>query len=759
MAVGWLVAVTPGVLDGEPVTESLSWVPSLGLDLDLRLDAFGLLLAWLVAGIGVLVFTYARGYFGDRDDIGRMSATLVLFAGSMLGLVSSDNVLGLFVFWELTTVTSYLLIGTDDTNGAARSAALRALLVTATGGLALLAGSIVLALEAGTFTLSEILAQPPEGTAVSVAVALMVLGAVTKSAQWPFSFWLPGAMAAPTPISAYLHSATMVKAGVYLLARLSPAFADLGWWQPVVVGIGLVTMLVGGWRALRQVDLKLLLAQGTVSQLGFMVVLLGSGQEELVFAGCAVLLAHGLFKAALFLTVGIVDHQAHTRDVRRLSGLGRRLPVVLGVAAVAGASMAGLPPLLGFLAKESAYEALVHAEGAYVIALVGVVVGSVLTFAYTARFLWGGFADKPPLAVDDPVGAEVPRPAPAFVAPAVVLAVLTVVLGVLPWLPTDLVAPAAGALVAEAGKEYLLLWHGLTLALLLTVLTIAAGVALFVARERLERLQASLPHPAVSEAGYERTLVLMNRLADRVTGTLQNGSLPVYLTVILATVVLLPLPALLSEPTWPEVVAWDSPLQAVVVAVISAAALATALAKRRFVAVILVGTVGFGVSGLFVLQGAPDLALTQLLVETLSLVLFVLVLRHLPDRFEEHTAPGSQALRAGVAVAVGAFVTVFALVAAGARQDEPISGEFLDRALPEADGANVVNVILVDFRGYDTLGEITVLAVAAMGVASLVLAGRGAAVRRSDDDPGTPLVAPRDDAAAVDAAAPREEAT
>jgi multicomponent Na+:H+ antiporter subunit A len=750
-AVAWLAAVSGGILDGEPHRQAVAWVPELGLEMTLRLDPFGLLIAWLVAAIGTLVLLYARGYFGAREDAGRLSATLVLFAGSMLGLVSADNVFALFVFWELTTVTSYLLIGLEDGKATARSAALRALLVTGSGGLAMLGGLVLLGQQAGTWSLAEILAAPPSGTLTSVAVALVVVGALTKSAQWPFSFWLPGAMAAPTPISAYLHSATMVKAGVYLLARLSPTFSDLGWWQPVVVGLGLVTMVVGGWRALRQTDLKLLLAHGTVSQLGFMVVLVGSGRDDLLFAGAAVILAHGLFKAALFLVVGIVDHQAHTRDLRRLSGLGRRLPVVAAVAVAAGASMAGVPPLLGFVAKEAAYEALLHQGGTYLVVLAGVVAGSVLTFAYTARFLWGAFGDKPRwYCSGDSVGPDVAHPARTFAAPAVVLAAATVLFGLLPGLPDQLVGPAAGALAEEAGEEYLALWHGFNTALALSGLTVAAGVGLFALRHRLERLQARLPHRQLGEEGYEWSLVAMNRTADVTTGVLQNGSLPVYIAVIMGTMVLLPLPALLSDASWPELRPAESLLQAAVVAVMLAGGLTVAAAQRRFVAALALGVVGFGMAGLFVIQGAPDLALTQLLIETLSLVLFVVVLRHLPGRYGGRTPRGSQVRRAVLATCVGAFVFVFALAAAGARDAPPVSEEHLARSYPEADGANVVNVTLVDFRGWDTLGEITVLVVAALGMASLVLTGRSRPRDTGEDrDAGDPPGAPDDRAGAT----------
>jgi multicomponent Na+:H+ antiporter subunit A len=753
----WAAGRAPAVLDGRVVEERVRWVPALGLDLTLRLDGFSLLMLVLIAGVGVLVFGYSTRYFPDRPDLGRFAATLTAFAGSMLGLVLADNLLVLYAFWELTSITSYLLIGFEDEKAAARAAALQAILVTAAGGLAMLGGFVLLGQAAGTYSLSGILAEPPGGAATGAGLALVLLGAFTKSAQVPFHSWLPGAMAAPTPVSAYLHSATMVKAGVYLLARLAPAFAaGFGFWRPVVVGVGLATMLTGGLRALRAHDLKLLLAHGTVSQLGMMVALVGAGLPELTFAGAAVILAHGLFKASLFLVVGIVDHHAHTRDLRALSGMARALPLTFAAAAAAAASMVGLPPMLGFAAKEGALEALLHAPGLGPAVVVGFVAGSVLTFAYGARFLWGAFATKPvpagvaaasdpgqgpgpaPRLAHGPVGeAHAPeeatdeghgaeRPGWPLVGPPVLLAALGLALGLAPLAATGLVRPAAAALDAGVGTVRLYLWHGFTPALGLSLVTVVAGTLFFLARGRVEALQGRLPPLPSAGQAYERSLAGLTRVADRTTGLVQNGSLPIYIGVILLTVLVLPGVALAAVAGVPDdLLLAESPLQVAAVAFVVGAAAGTAMARRRFAAVLFLGAVGFGVAVLFVIQGAPDLALTQLLVETLALVIFVLVLRHLPSQFETAAWPLGQGVRFALAAGVGLFMTTFALVAAGARSAPPVSDAYLDLALPEAGGRNVVNVILTDFRGLDTLGEITVLVVAALGIGSLVLAGRG----------------------------------
>lgn len=745
----WAAVQAAGVVDGQDVVERRAWVPGLALTLDLRLDPLALLLVALVAGIGTLVFVYCAQYFSARaPGLGRFAAVLTGFAGAMLGLVLADDVLLLYVFWELTSVTSFLLIGYSDEDEESRRAAVQALLVTTFGGLLMLLGLIVLSIEAGTTSLSAIIADPPSGTATSVALVLVLLGAFTKSAQVPFHPWLPAAMAAPTPVSAYLHAAAMVKAGVYLVARLAPAFADVDVWRPLVVVVGLATMLVGGWRALRQTDLKRLLAFGTVSQLGFLLVLVGAGTREAALAGAAVLLAHGLFKACLFLTVGVIDHETGSRDVRVLSGLHRTMPVLFVTATLAAASMAAVPPLFGFIAKEAAYQAFLAGDGWDRATLAGLFVGSVLTGAYSARFVWGAFATKPGCAATAPH-----RPSALFLAPVVLLGLLSLLLGLVPAVADPLVQAYAAGYPGEPEPDPLGLWHGLNVALLLSAMTLGAAAVLYLGRERVRELQRRahrLVGVADADRAYDRTLRGVDRAALRSTAVVQTGSLPVYLGVVLLTLVALPGLALVTGTrVTDDLRAWDTPLQLVVAVVVTAAAVATARAHRRFTAVLYLGAVGYGVAVLFVLQGAPDLALTQFLVETLTLVLFVFVLRRLPSTFGRRRLRLSQGVRLGVSLAVGAFVATAVLVSTQARTGEPASQAYLDQSLPEAGGRNVVNVILVDFRGFDTLGEITVLVVAAMGVATLVLAGRRrAGLPRGDellatDDPSTSSEAPR----------------
>ncbi len=737
-AFGWVLTQLDAVEAGEDVRESVSWVPALDLDVALRLDALALAFAALVTGVGALVLLYCARYFEPGDEgNARFAGTMTAFAGSMLGLVLADDLLLLYVFWELTTVFSFLLIGGSGQRLAARRAASQALVLTTAGGLAMLVGLIMIGEASGSYLLSEVVADPGSGGLLVAGTVLVLAGAVTKSAMIPFHFWLPAAMEAPTPVSAYLHAAAMVKAGIYLVARLAPGMADVPGWRPIVLGLGVATMLVGGYRALRQNDLKLLLAFGTVSQLGFLMTLVGAGSRELAAAGLAMTLAHALFKSTLFLTVGVVDHATGTRDLRRLSGLGRRLPVVAVVGSLAAASMAGLPPLLGFVGKEAAFTALLDGglpdRTAAIAVLAGVVTGSVLTAAYTARFLWGAFARK--AGVADTAVAH--PPGPLLLAAPVVLALTGLLAGPASPLLEPLVAGYADTLPLLAPEaEELALWHGLQPALALSALTLAGGAALFAVRVRLSRVQRRLAVGASADEGYWNTMQAIDRFSVLVTGTTQRGSLPAYLGTILVVVLALPGWVLLTRAPWPgEWRAWDSPVQALVGAVVLIAAALAVRIRQRLSAVLVVGVTGYGLAVLFAVQGAPDLALTQFLVETLTLVVFVLVLRKLPKDISERHRPRERTVRGAIAVAVGLLMAGVGAVALSARTATPVSVDFPEQAYEFGGGQNVVNVTLVDIRAWDTLGEVSLLVVAATGIASLVfLRRRTGAVARLDQD-------------------------
>ncbi|MFD8243596.1 Na+/H+ antiporter subunit A [Nocardia sp. NPDC059691] len=744
----------------EPQRVRLTWAPSIALNIDLRFDTLAAVLCALVLGIGALVLIYCARYFEDDEPrLGVFAAELVAFAGAMFGLVTSDNMLLLYVFWEATTVLSFLLIGHNAEQAASRRAAIQALLVTGAGGLAMLTGIVVLGTVNGSYLLSDLLSGTnPSGTAVNVAVALILVGALTKSAVVPLHFWLPGAMAAPTPVSAYLHAAAMVKAGVYLIARLAPAFAQNPVWHPLVLTLGLASMLLAGLRSLQVVDLKLVLAFGTVSQLGFLIVLVGIGTPDAALAGVALVVAHALFKACLFLVVGIIDHGAGTRDLRRLSGLGRRAPVLCATAVLAALSMAGIPPLLGFVGKESALNAVLDADvltapvrGAV---FTGVVLGSMLTVGYSIRFVWGAFADKDrepepaagatpvahhpsevPVAEDQPEAERRLRwhpPGALFLAAPVILAVASLAAGLAPsWLDARL-RPYAETLAAVP-FSHLALWHGFDAALASTLLIVAVGVVLWRLRGRF----AESAHPRLGNAdrAYDATLRAMDTLSLRMTGAVQRGSLPLSQAAILVTLIVLPTVLLaLGTRTGVTLRLWDSPLQAAIGAIMAVSALAATVLRNRLASVLVVGVTGYGSGVIFALHGAPDLALTQFLVETLTLVIFVLVLRAFPATIEPSRTAAFKLRRAVLAVGTGTVVAVLAGFAVAARTAEPVWLRIPDAAYEFGGGKNAVNVLLVDLRAWDTLGEISVLVVAATGVASLVFRSRrfGSAPRATD---------------------------
>ncbi|WP_320776824.1 Na+/H+ antiporter subunit A [Streptomyces sp. CRN 30] len=697
-----------------------SWLPDYRVDWALRLDALAELMVLLAAGVGTLVLVYCVSYFDDDSpQLGRFAGNLLAFAGAMLGLVLADDLILLYIFWELTTVFSYLLIGQTSDQKRNRRSALQALTVTTLGGLTMLVGFLLLGQEAGTYRISAILADPPPASAaLSAAVVLILVGALSKSAVWPFSLWLPNAMAAPTPVSAYLHAAAMVKAGIYLIARLAPAFAEVTPWRPLLLVLGSATMLLGGWRALRLNDLKLVLAHGTVSQLGFLTVLTGAGRHDTGLAGLAMVLGHALFKAPLFLVTGIVDHATGTRDLRRLSGLGRRLPAVAAVAVVAGLSMAAVPPLLGFAAKEAAFQSLLDGDTADRWALAMTVIGSALTTAYTLRYLWGAFARKP--GVEDTAAHPVPA---AFLAPPAVLALASLVLGAGAGSLQGLFGTYAEQFHPVPAHPYhLTLWHGAGLAFVLSCAAWAGGVLLFLAAGPVQRAGTRLAWRS-ADKNFGRLLLGLERTALQCTGFVQRGSLSVYLVTTLSVVLAGQIAVLAVDEPWtgtPAPRLWDTPAQAGVALLICVVALLCLGVRRRMKAVVLAGLTGYGTALLFVLQGAPDLALTQFCVETVSMIVFVLVLRRMPVLFEESFVPLRRLMRMPLALAGGAAVAVVLWIMAGHRPDGGSAGQAMVEEVAHHGLKDVVATILVDLRAWDTMGESAVLAVAAVGVTSLI---------------------------------------
>ncbi|MFC7545457.1 Na+/H+ antiporter subunit A [Plantactinospora sp. GCM10030261] len=712
VAAGWAVSRTAEVRRGDSVTETYPWIPGLALDLALRLDPVSWLMLLLVGGVGALVLVYCARYFpADTPSLGRFAGSFVGFAGAMTGLVIADNLLLLYVFWELTSVFSYLLIGQNPARRATRQAAAQALMVTTLGGLAMLVGFVLLGEHAGTYRWSEIVAgRLPTDGRLATAALLILVGAVTKSAIFPTSFWLPAAMAAPSPVSAYLHAAAMVKAGIYLVALLTPGLAAAAGWRPAVTVLGAVTMLAGGWAALRQVDLKLLLAYGTVSQLGLLVLLVGTGDRAAATAGLALLLAHALFKAALFLVAGVVDRSAGSRDLDRLSGLGRRMPALAVVAGLSAASMAGLPPLLGFVAKEAAVVAVERR----LLVLAAVLIGTALTVAYSARFMWGAFADKPGRPA-----TSVRRTGLLLFVPPAVLSVAALALGPLAGPLDTIFAPYTTRFPGP--PHPLVLWPGFTLGLGLSVLAVAGGLGIFLFRDRVTPVVGRIRAPIAGAHVYQRATHLLGRLAIEVTGATQRGSVPQYLATILC--VLLVVGGVALADAWPwgtRLRPWFDPVQPVVIGVLALAAVLAVWARRRITAMVLVGVTGYGTALMFILYGAPDLALTQFLVETVTIAVFMLVLRRLPANFSARPLRRSRWFRVALGCGVGLLVAGLVLAATGGRRAAPVSDAFPDLAETVGHGRNVVNVVLVDIRAWDTLGEISVLVVVATGVASLI---------------------------------------
>mgnify|MGYP005983276739 CR=1 FL=1 len=702
-----------------PRTQDVHWLPALGMSLVLRMDALSWLMSLLVTGVGALVFVYCMRYFERGDPtLGNFAAKFTAFAGMMYGLVLADELLTMFIFWEGTTVFSYLLVGHNAARRAARRAALQALLITTAGGLAMLIGMIILQTVAGTGRISTIVSlgypgltvHGPPGVIIT-AIVLILIGAVSKSALLPFHFWLPGAMAAPTPVSAYLHAAAMVKAGIYLVLRLASGFAETPGWLPLLLILGVTTVLVGGYQALKQFDLKSILAYGTVSQLGILTVISAFGTPDTTKAALAMLLSHSLFKCVLFLATGIIDHHAGTRDIRKLSGFGRACPTLTVATVIAAASMAGIPLLYGFIAKEALYSTLLSTgTKESIMALIGLVAGSVLTLAYAWRFVTGAFAVKPGVARIAPA-----HPGALLLTAPLILAAAIVVLGLNP-------APFEALFATVVHSDYhLALWHGIEPALGLSALTIALGVALCVFSKQVAVFQSAAAGEWNFTRGYRRTIELLEDFAAFVTARTQRGSLPFYQAVIYLVALGALGVTLLANDTWPESIrVADSWQQVLLAAVMIPAAIAACVAQKRFAAVVIVGITGYGMVAFFAFQGAPDLALTQVLVESITLVVFVLVLRRLPRRIGSPGSRATPAIRLLIGAAFGVLAMVLTAVAMGARSATPISQKWGELAYEGGHGKNIVNVALVDMRAWDTMGELSVVVVAAIGISSLI---------------------------------------
>ncbi|KPF62189.1 cation:proton antiporter [Bosea sp. AAP35] len=724
LAMALLLSHAPAVYRGEIVQARLDWLPQIGLSFSFFIDGLGLFFAAMILGIGLLVIVYARYYLSSSDPMGRFYAYLLLFQGAMVGVVLSDNILLLLVFWELTSLTSFLLIGYWRHLPEARQGARMALVVTGGGGLALIAGMLMLGNIAGSYDLSVILQRGDliKASPLYLPMLLLVLGgAFTKSAQFPFHFWLPHAMAAPTPVSAYLHSATMVKAGIFLLARLWPVLAGTEAWFLIVAPVGLVTMLVAAWIAIFKDDLKGLLAFSTVSHLGLMTMLLGFGTPMAAVAAVFHILNHATFKAALFMGAGIIDHEAGTRDIRRLGGLMMLMPITATLVLIASASMAGIPLFNGFLSKELMLEEALKTSYAGMPWLVPVMAGLATLFsvAYSARLAVRVFFgpkrhDYPSHPHDPPVGMW---------GPVAFLVVLVVAIGLLPALIAGPIVErtALAVIGGPLPSYYLAIWHGVTPALLVSMGALAGGAALFLAYRQINEIRLSLPRPDAKTL-FDRAIEWLVAGANWSIARSHTGSLQLYFVIIVAAVVVLAAGGfwtashgLGTRPvlpmSLPAVVAW--------LALVVASLAAVLRHHDRVFALVLTSVVGLVVSLVFLQFSAPDLALTQISVDVVTTVLLLLSLNLLPKTTPREGTPLLRWRDAGIATVAGLGVAglVYAVMTRGF---ETISAYHLEQSKPGGGGTNVVNVILVDFRGFDTFGEIIVLGIAALAIFALL---------------------------------------
>lgn len=733
LAITMLAICAPAVLDGDVLHFNLPWLPSLGLNVNFFLDGLGLLFAGLILGIGLLIILYARFYLSRQDPMGQFYTYLLLFQGAMVGIVLSDNILLLLIFWELTSLSSFLLIGYWKHLPEGRQGARMALTVTGMGGLAMIAGMLILGNIVGSYDLSVILENKDAIQSSSLylpALLLILIGCFAKSAQFPFHFWLPHAMAAPTPVSAYLHSATMVKAGLFLMARMWPVLAGTPEWFYIVATTGLVTMVLGAVIALFKDDLKALLAFSTVSHLGLITMLLGFGTPLAAIAAVFHIINHATFKAALFMTAGIVDHEAHTRDIKRLGGLRHLMPVTFTIAMVAALSMAGIPLLNGFLSKEMMLEEASHTVWAGSPWLVPALatLGALFSVAYSFRYIVHVFLG--PVRQDYPAKPHDPNfgmwAAPGF------LVVLVVLIGIVPAVAEPLVRTTAGAVVGGVLPEFhLKIWHGFTPALFMSAVAVAGGAVLLMLHSVMAPRWEAAPRPEAKQIfdGIARAATLFSRW---VTDLLHDGSLSRFAAIFSVAVIAAGLFAWMGGESGPPV---REPLEIAALPAIAWALLILCslgmviFHRNRLLVLILMGVVGLIVSLAFIYFSAPDLALTQISVEVVTIILLLLALNFLPKVSPKESSPGRR-LRDGVVAGAGglAVAGLTYAILLGDFAQESISAFHLENSYSGGGGTNVVNVILVDFRGYDTFGEIIVLGIAALVIYALsqsVLGGAG----------------------------------
>ncbi|MEB2778435.1 putative monovalent cation/H+ antiporter subunit A [Algoriphagus sp. D3-2-R+10] len=719
----YFISYLPLISNGETISLIFQWVPSTGINLAFHLDGLALLFVLMITGIGALVFFYTFSYLKGHVYLDRFYGYLSMFMASMLGLVLSDNIITLFIFWELTSISSFFLIGFNNEDPKSRKSALLALSVTGMGGLFLLVGMIILGSVGGSFSFQELLSQRDliiEHSSYGWIIGLLFLGAFTKSAQFPFHFWLPGAMRAPTPVSTYLHSATMVKAGIYLLARFTPLLGSTPWWNTTLIIVGAVTMLYAAIHSVFRIDMKGILAYSTIAALGILVFLIGLGTEEALLAASVFILVHALYKATLFLVTGIVDHETGTRDVTALSGLRRVMMPVAIAAGLAALANAGAPPFLGFIGKDLIYEATLHwGDWAYLLTAAAILTNILLLCA-------GLLAGYKPFAGKLPVQFEKAHlPHPTMWVPPLILAGLGLIFGLFPGLiDQSLIQPVFKSISGSGAQHHIQLWHGFNLILGLSVLTLTLGTLLYWFLKPSESLLGTMLKfewlsPESIAAFFGR---LFAKFAGLWTGFFQNGYLRNYVITILGFLTILlglrlyqGVSIFIDTSQLTELTIYE----VIVVLIMVISIIFTVFSKSRLVAVASLGVIGYSICMIFLFYSAPDLAMTQFSIDTLTVILFVLVIYNLP----KYNTLSSRIVRLRDGVLSLFFGTLIAVLTLEVLS-EPLNREtsifYAESAYLLAKGKNVVNVILVDFRGFDTMVEITVLVIAAIGVFSLL---------------------------------------
>ncbi|MCP3740636.1 Na+/H+ antiporter subunit A [Rossellomorea sp. BNER] len=760
---GWFVLILPVILftyffqfisitsGGSVIKETVQWMPSLDINFTAYVDGLGLLFALLITGIGALVVLYSIYYLNkDKEQLHNFYVYLLMFMGAMLGVVLSDNLIVLYMFWEFTSISSFLLIGYWYHRERSRYGAQKSMLITVFGGLSMLGGFLLLYIMGGSFSIREIVGMVGAGELSTdplfiPALILVLLGAFTKSAQFPFHIWLPDAMEAPTPVSAYLHSATMVKAGLYLVARMSPVFAEQGLWLWLVGGFGILTLCWGSFNAVKQTDLKGILAFSTVSQLGLIMSLLGIGAAALHYdqlddniflvatlAAVFHLINHATFKGSLFMVVGIVDHETGTRDIRKLGGLMSFMPITFTIAIIGAFSMAGLPPFNGFLSKEMFFTGMVRILEADLFNLqtwgllfpILAWVGSVFTFLYSMILVFKTFTGKyQPEKLD-----KKPHEAPiGMLIPPIILASLVVIFGFFPnILSHSVIEPAVAAITPSLAKEvevHISFWHGPGPELYMTLGVFLIGILLYVLLPKWMHIYTRIPEKLTLNSFYDRGIIAAERGSYSFTKGYMTGYIRSYLVYIFSFFI-----AILLFTMWykgafaidTEDVAPIGIYEIALALILVISSVTTLFAKSRLTSIIALGAAGYTVSLFFVLFRAPDLALTQLVIETVSVALFLLCFYHLPPLSRHEERMSFKLGNALISIGVGVVVTLVAISSYSTKLFDSISQYYIENVYDEAGGKNMVNVILVDFRGFDTLFEICVLAIAALGIFSMI---------------------------------------